>query len=149
MLGTIFSGMDDMIVILIAVVVLFGGTQLPKLARNTGEALREFRKSHSEAEAASATAAPAPAATTLVAAALPAASPVGAAAQVPVQVGASASVPTDTVTMTRAQLDAMVAERAHHHHSRRAPGGELTWWWGSPRPVSLRLGRGACGEHRP
>ena len=52
MLSSIFSGGNDLIVILVAVVVLFGGTQLPKLARNTGEALREFRKSHSEAEAA-------------------------------------------------------------------------------------------------
>ena len=112
MLATIFSGMDDMIVILIAVVVLFGGTQLPKLARNTGEALKEFRKSHSEAEAANATVAAAPATTTLVAAALPAAAPVSGTVQVPVQVAASASVPGDTVTMTRAELDAMVAGRA-------------------------------------
>jgi sec-independent protein translocase protein TatA len=52
MLSTIFSGTDDLIVVIVALVVLFGGAQLPKLARNTGEALREFRKSHSEAEAA-------------------------------------------------------------------------------------------------
>ena len=51
MLSTIFSGSDDLIVILVAFVVLFGGSQLPKLAKNTGEALREFRKAHSEAEA--------------------------------------------------------------------------------------------------
>ena len=47
----IFSGSDDLIVILVAVVVLFGGKQLPKLAKNTGEALREFRKAKTEAEA--------------------------------------------------------------------------------------------------
>lgn len=50
MLGTIFSGMDDMIVIVVAFVVLFGGSQLPKLARNTGKALREFRNAQEEAE---------------------------------------------------------------------------------------------------
>jgi TatA/E family protein of Tat protein translocase len=48
--STIFSGTNDLIVILVAFVVLFGGSQLPKLAHNTGEALREFRKAHSEAE---------------------------------------------------------------------------------------------------
>jgi TatA/E family protein of Tat protein translocase len=104
-LATIFSGMDDMIVILIAVVVLFGGTQLPKLARNTGEALREFRKSHSEAEAANAVAA-APAAAAPAVVALPAAS-----ASEPVPVAVVAATTTDTVTMTRAELDALVAER--------------------------------------
>jgi sec-independent protein translocase protein TatA len=48
--STIFSGTNDLIVILVAFVVLFGGSQLPKLAHNTGEALREFRKAHSEVE---------------------------------------------------------------------------------------------------
>ena len=111
MLATIFSGMDDMIVILIALVVLFGGTQLPKLARNTGEALREFRKSHSEAEAANATvAAPAVASPTVATPAV-VALPVASTASEPVQV-AVAATPTDTVTLTRAQLDALVAERA-------------------------------------
>jgi TatA/E family protein of Tat protein translocase len=51
-LSTIFSGTNDLIVILVAFVVLFGGSQLPKLAHNTGEALREFRKAHSEVEEA-------------------------------------------------------------------------------------------------
>jgi TatA/E family protein of Tat protein translocase len=94
--STIFSGWDDLIVILVALVVLFGGTHLPKLARNTGEALREFRKSHSEAESASSavSAAPAPAATP-TAPALPTTAPAA----------------PDTVTLTQAQLDALVAER--------------------------------------
>ncbi|HXW82287.1 MAG TPA: twin-arginine translocase TatA/TatE family subunit [Acidimicrobiales bacterium] len=55
MFSTIFSGTNDLIVILVAFVVLFGGSQLPKLAHNTGEALREFRKAHSEAEQPTAT----------------------------------------------------------------------------------------------
>jgi TatA/E family protein of Tat protein translocase len=103
-LSTIFSGWDDLIVILVALVVLFGGTQLPKLARNTGEALREFRKSHSEAESASA-ATSAPAAPP-AAAALPATPPVSSVSQ-----GAPAPAPSDTVTLTQAQLDAIVADR--------------------------------------
>ncbi len=56
MTATIFSGYDDLIVVLVAVVVLFGGSQLPKIARNAGEALREFRHAHSEAAAAASTA---------------------------------------------------------------------------------------------
>ena len=110
MLSTIFSASNDLIVILIAVVVLFGGSQLPKLAKNTGEALREFRKSHSEAEAASAavSAPVAPAATPV----LPPAAQVVGTTTVPV-VTDTVTVPvaTDTVTLTQAQLDALVADR--------------------------------------
>ena len=50
MLSTIFSGSDDLIVILVAFVVLFGGSQLPKLAKNIGSAGREFRRAHQEAD---------------------------------------------------------------------------------------------------
>ena len=99
--SSIFSGWDDLIVILVAVVVLFGGTQLPKLARNTGEALKEFRKSHSEAESASA-AVSAPAAPPVAPVALPATVQVS---------GTSPAANGDTVTVTQAQLDAMVADR--------------------------------------
>jgi sec-independent protein translocase protein TatA len=103
-LSSIFSGWDDMIVILVALVVLFGGTQLPKLARNTGEALREFRKSHGEAESASA-AVSAPVAPT----AAPALPPT--AQVVTTSPGATVPAATDTVTLTQAQLDALVADR--------------------------------------
>jgi sec-independent protein translocase protein TatA len=34
----------DLIIVLVLVLVLFGGAQLPKLARNLGEAQREFKK---------------------------------------------------------------------------------------------------------
>jgi TatA/E family protein of Tat protein translocase len=61
MFSTIFSGTNDLIVILVAFVVLFGGSQLPKLAHNTGEALREFRKAHSEVQQANGTSTLAPA----------------------------------------------------------------------------------------
>ncbi len=34
----------DIIVVLVVVLVLFGGSQLPKLARNLGQAQKEFQK---------------------------------------------------------------------------------------------------------
>ena len=41
MLAEIF-GVDGVIVIVVLAVVLFGGTQIPKLARSLGSAKREF-----------------------------------------------------------------------------------------------------------
>jgi len=116
-LSTIFSGGDDLIVILVAVVVLFGGKQLPKLAKNTGEALREFRKAKTEAEAGE-TAAVAPAAVTVAPPAVPvapAAAPVLPAAA-PVTTASQVAVPGpgagDSVTLKRSELEALLAERA-------------------------------------
>jgi sec-independent protein translocase protein TatA len=43
-------GSDGLIVLVVAVVVLFGGSQLPKLAKNVGSAGREFRRAQNEAE---------------------------------------------------------------------------------------------------
>ena len=43
-------GTDGIIVLVIALIVLVGGSQLPKLARNVGMAGREFRKAQQEAE---------------------------------------------------------------------------------------------------
>jgi TatA/E family protein of Tat protein translocase len=43
-------GADLGYVIIIALVVLVGGSQLPKIARNIGTAGKEFRKAQSEAE---------------------------------------------------------------------------------------------------
>ncbi len=108
MLSTIFSGSDDLIVILVAVVVLFGGKQLPKLAKNTGEALREFRKAKTEAEAGGTPAvAPTPAAVP----AAPAA-PVLTVAPAVSQVGVPGAGASDSVTLTRSELDELLAERA-------------------------------------
>ena len=36
-------GSTEMIVVLVLVVVLFGGSQLPKLAKNLGKAQKEFK----------------------------------------------------------------------------------------------------------
>ena len=67
-------GPPEMLILLVIILLLFGATKLPKLARSMGEAQREFKKGlrdHDE---------PAP-------------------------------PPDEKVTMTRAELDAMLAER--------------------------------------
>ena len=38
------------LVVLVAVILLFGASQIPKLARNLGEASKEFRKAHEDAD---------------------------------------------------------------------------------------------------
>ena len=43
MLAEIF-GMDGVIVLLVVVAVLFGGSQIPKLAHSLGSARKEFKK---------------------------------------------------------------------------------------------------------
>ena len=61
MLADIF-GVDGIIVLVVVVVLLFGSTQLPKLARSLGSAQGEFKKGlaegHKESEAAASDAAP-------------------------------------------------------------------------------------------
>mgnify|MGYP001446371011 CR=1 FL=1 len=44
-----FSGNEWLIVVIIAL-VLFGGSQLPKLARNVGQAQKEFKKGMAEGQ---------------------------------------------------------------------------------------------------
>jgi len=43
-------GAPELLIILLVVLVLFGGAKLPKLARSLGEARREFEKGNDEAE---------------------------------------------------------------------------------------------------
>ena len=43
-------GGPEMIILLVLVLVLFGGTQLPKLARNLGKAQKEFKDGLSEGQ---------------------------------------------------------------------------------------------------
>jgi sec-independent protein translocase protein TatA len=49
MIGEIF-GEQGVIVLILIVVLLFGGSQIPKLARSLGEARNEFRKADGENE---------------------------------------------------------------------------------------------------
>jgi sec-independent protein translocase protein TatA len=134
LLASIFSGWDDLIVAVVAVVVLFGGTQLPKLARNAGTAMREFRKGHSEAfgpqpEVAASVQPAAPAAQPAVPA-VPLAAGVQATEALPrgpVGEGqppaAPASAPgEERVTLTRAELDALLADREARARASQ-PGG--------------------------
>lgn len=47
-------GTSELIIILVIVLVIFGGAKLPKLARSLGQAQREFRQNAGEDESASA-----------------------------------------------------------------------------------------------
>jgi sec-independent protein translocase protein TatA len=43
-------GSSEMVIVLVIVLVLFGGSQLPKLAKNLGKAQKEFKAGMDEAE---------------------------------------------------------------------------------------------------
>lgn len=43
MIAGLFDG-PEIIVVLVVILVLFGGSQIPKLARNLGQAQKEFKK---------------------------------------------------------------------------------------------------------
>lgn len=49
MIGINFGG-PEMIIVLVIVLVLFGGSQLPKLAKNLGKAQQEFKAGLSEGQ---------------------------------------------------------------------------------------------------
>ena len=70
-------GPPELLILLVIILLLFGATKLPKLARSMGEAQREFKKGLHENESPE----------------------------------ALAPAPDEKVTMTRAELDAMLAER--------------------------------------
>ena len=48
-------GPTELIIILLIVLLIFGGAKLPKLARSLGEAQREFRQGQDEATRGAAT----------------------------------------------------------------------------------------------
>jgi sec-independent protein translocase protein TatA len=101
-------GLDGGIVLLIALVVIFGGSQLPKIARNVGSAGKEFRKAQAEAAEEDEKEAARKAATAAVTAAPPAA--VVAAPVAPVATPA-APASGDSVTISKADLEALLDER--------------------------------------
>lgn len=74
-------GVDGIIILVVVVLVLFGSTQIPKLARSLGSAQKEFKKGLDEGSAEDDTSAPAVAQATPPAAVSP-----PAAAPPPVQV---------------------------------------------------------------
>jgi sec-independent protein translocase protein TatA len=84
-------GPDGIIVLVVIVLVLlFGGTQLPKLARGLGEASHEFKKAQKEAED-------------------PAKADAGKAEVAKPEV--TTGTPDDKITLSKAELDALLAER--------------------------------------
>ncbi len=109
-------GGDGIIFLIIALIVLVGGSQLPKLARNVGMAGREFRKAQQEAEedaerqkaAKAATQAAVPPPVELPAQTPAAAAPAAAPAPAP---AASAAQGEGSITLTPAQLDALLKAR--------------------------------------
>ncbi len=50
-------GAQEWVIVLVIVLVIFGGSQIPKLAKNLGKAQREFKDGLSEGEAEANTAA--------------------------------------------------------------------------------------------
>jgi sec-independent protein translocase protein TatA len=71
-------GAPELLIILVVVLLLFGSTRLPKLARSLGQASREFKEGVKE----------------------------GARDDT-----AKQAQPDDSITMTRAELDALLEER--------------------------------------
>ena len=115
MIANIF-GPDLGIIIVVILVVLLGGSQLPKIARNVGTAGREFRKAQQEAEdeaerekaaKAARDAANEPAGQ-LSAAQVPTGSP-----QVPTTPATPAAIvqTEDSIQLTRSELDALLKAR--------------------------------------
>jgi sec-independent protein translocase protein TatA len=41
-------GMGELLIIFVAILVLFGASQIPKVARNLGQGMREFKKAARE-----------------------------------------------------------------------------------------------------
>ncbi|MDE3205989.1 MAG: twin-arginine translocase TatA/TatE family subunit [Acidobacteriota bacterium] len=147
MIANLMGG-DGLIVLIVALVVLVGGSQLPKIARNVGLAGKEFRKAQFEAEeekaqqqrrgGAPADAAPSwsaapgglPAAPTTPS---PLAAPAGSAMAAPTPpAGSAMAAPTPpatpapnaseaTINLTPAQLDALL--KAREDQVRNEPSG--------------------------
>jgi sec-independent protein translocase protein TatA len=97
-------GDDGLIVIVIALIVIFGGTKLPKIARNIGAAGKEFKKGQAEghedsgSESSAPVAAPQPIAPQAIAP--PAPQPV-----------VTTQAPADAVVLSKAELDALIEQR--------------------------------------
>jgi sec-independent protein translocase protein TatA len=79
-----FPGTPELIIILLVVLLVFGGAKLPKLARSMGEASKEFKKGLHDGEESANAAPAAPAAATSTAA-------------------------DEPITMTKAELERLLA----------------------------------------
>jgi TatA/E family protein of Tat protein translocase len=92
-----FAVINDtgILVVLVALVLLFGASQIPKLARNLGEAGREFRKAHDEPNPPVQVTTP----------------PVAPAHQL----GETVARPDQSITLNRAQFEALLAGPRDNH----------------------------------
>ncbi len=97
------AGLPDIGIVVVLVLILFGGSQLPKIARNVGMAGKEFRKAHDEASQDDATTPNATGASPAASAASPTAPPAPAAV--------ASSTADDRVSLSKAELDALLQER--------------------------------------
>jgi len=122
-LANIFG--TDWLWVLLVVVVLFGGSQLPRLAKNAGEAMKEFRKAHDEASQASDAASTAAGPVTVAPAAIAPAQPVTTATVLPQAPATSVAQATadEKVTLSRAELDALLADREARARAAAQPSG--------------------------
>ena len=87
-------GAPELIIILVVVLLLFGSTRLPKLARSLGEATKEFKKGVNDKDVGD-----------------------GAGADEP----APAADPNEKVTMTKAELDALLERREAEARGEKPP----------------------------
>ncbi|HUJ67243.1 MAG TPA: twin-arginine translocase TatA/TatE family subunit [Acidimicrobiales bacterium] len=136
MIANLMGG-DGLIVLVIAIVVLLGGSQLPKIARNVGIAGKEFRKAQEEAEddadrkkqakAAGETSTvqpppPQPLPAAPVASVAPAAAPAEPAGTAAGPTPGGAAPGEGTINLTPAQLDALLKAREDQVRG-ESPGG--------------------------
>lgn len=54
MIAGFFDSPAEIVIVLVVILVLFGGAQLPKLARNLGKAQKEFKEGLAEGQKAAA-----------------------------------------------------------------------------------------------
>jgi sec-independent protein translocase protein TatA len=101
-------GPTELIIILVIVLLLFGTTRLPKLARSLGEASNEFKKGAAEKDRELADKEKEEEAAKAAAATPPSAPP--AAPAEPTTPAAPAADP-EQITMSRADLEALLDER--------------------------------------
>ena len=110
-------GAPELIIILVIIMVIFGGSQLPKLARSLGQAKNEFEKSAAETEKIKQDADKSARPAELTQTSQPAATgAVVQPAQTPQPVQAS-----DSVTLSKAELDELIAKAAENQN--RNAGG--------------------------
>ena len=109
-------GAPELLIILVVLLLLFGGAKLPQLARSLGQAKSEFEKSvkgDPDSSAKAAAAAPVAEATPVV---------VTPAVVTPV---APAEGPTDTVTLSHDELERVIEARIQAAKA-KAAGDELS-----------------------